>query len=190
MSPEQLEGMEADARTDVFGFGCVLYKMLSGRKAFQARSSASLLTAIMVSEPPPVSQLRSSIPAQVDAVIARCLRKNRDDRWQSAAELHDALAQIAPTAPSSQNVRWRWLTASALVTAVLVTADMARVASGRPARPARRSPQSRHKLPCCRCASSATWHRPIAILVWVSPTRSSLDWPSCDRSACGQRQPC
>ncbi len=122
MSPEQLEGMEADARTDVFGFGCVLYEMLSGRKAFQARSSASLLTAIMVSEPPPVSQLRSSIPAQVDAVIARCLRKNRDDRWQSAAELHDALAQIAPTAPSSQNVRWRWLTASALVTAVLVAA--------------------------------------------------------------------
>ena len=51
MAPEQLEGLEADARTDVFGFGCVLYEMLSGQKAFQARSSASLLTAIMVSEP-------------------------------------------------------------------------------------------------------------------------------------------
>jgi TolB-like protein len=122
MAPEQLEGLEADARTDVFGFGCVLYEMLSGRKAFQARSSASLLTAIMVSEPPPVGQLRPSIPAQADTVIARCLRKNPDDRWQSAAAVHDALTQIAATAPSSRNVRWRRFAAGAMVIAMLVTA--------------------------------------------------------------------
>ena len=122
MAPEQLEGGAADARTDVFGFGCVLYEMVSGRKAFHARSSASLLTAIMVSEPPPAGRLRPSIPAQLDAVIARCLRKNPDERWHSAAELHDALTHIAPTAPSSRNVRWRRLAAGALVTALLVMA--------------------------------------------------------------------
>ena len=122
MAPEQLEGAEADARTDVFGFGCVLYEMLSGRKAFQARSSASLLTAIMVSEPPPVSAQRPAVPAAIDAVITRCLRKRPDDRWQSAAELHDALSRIAPTAASSRRPRWQALSAAAVVAALLAAA--------------------------------------------------------------------
>ena len=62
---------DVDARTDVFGFGCVLYEMLSGRKAFQARSSASLLTAIMVSEPPPVKTTSSSWLPKIAATWAR-----------------------------------------------------------------------------------------------------------------------
>ena len=133
MAPEQLEGAEADARTDVFGFGCVLYEMLSGRKAFQARSSASLLTAIMVSEPPPVSGLRPSIPAGIDAVIMRALRKDPDDRWQSCAELHDALARIAPTAASSRSARWTGLAAAAIVAAISVAVWLAWRGAGPPA---------------------------------------------------------
>jgi TolB-like protein/tRNA A-37 threonylcarbamoyl transferase component Bud32 len=122
MAPEQLEGAAADARTDVFGFGCVLYEMLSGRKAFQARSSASLLTAIMVSEPPPVSALRPAVPAAIDAVITRCLRKRPDDRWQSAAELRDVLSRITATQPSSRRRHWKRLAAAAMVAALFVAA--------------------------------------------------------------------
>ena len=124
MAPEQLEGANADARTDIFGFGCVLYEMLCGRKAFHARSSASLLTAIMVSEPPPVSEQRPSVPAAIDTVITRCLRKDPADRWQSAAELHAALAQIAPSAPSSRQLRWRGAVVASFVAAMLVAAAL------------------------------------------------------------------
>ena len=120
MAPEQLEGADADARTDIFGFGCVLYEMLSGRKAFHARSSASLLTAIMVSDPPPVSEQLPSVPAAIDTVITRCLRKSPDDRWQSAAALHDALLHIAPSSPSSRQLRWRVIAAAVGVAATLV----------------------------------------------------------------------
>ena len=124
MAPEQLEGAAADARTDVFGFGCVLYEMLSGRKAFQARSSASLLTAILVSDPPPVGAQRPAVPAAIDAVITRCLRKRPDDRWQSAAELHDELTRITPAAPSSRRLHRTRLAAVAVVAALLVAAGV------------------------------------------------------------------
>lgn len=122
MAPEQLEGREADARTDVFGFGCVLYEMLSGRKAFQARSSASLLTAIMVSDPPPLSGQRPGAPPAVDAIVTRCLRKNPDERWQSAAELHDALARVAPAAAWPRHRGWKGLTAAVAIVAMVAAA--------------------------------------------------------------------
>ena len=119
MAPEQLEGRAADARSDVFAFGCVLYEMLSGRKAFQARSSASLLTAIMVSDPPPVSGQRPAVPGEMDAIITRCLHKHADERWQSAAELHAALTRVASTLPSKP--RFGWKGAAAVAAMVLVT---------------------------------------------------------------------
>ena len=120
MAPEQLEGAQADSRTDIFGFGCVLYEMLCGRKAFQARSSASVLTAIMVSEPPPVSVQRPAAPRAIDAVIARCLRKNPDDRWQSAAELGQALHRIQPSSSPFRHTGWRVVAAAALITALVI----------------------------------------------------------------------
>jgi TolB-like protein len=122
MAPEQLEGRDADARTDVFGFGCVLYEMLSGHKAFQARSSASLLTAIMVSDPPPLRSQRPGVPAAIDAIVTRCLRKNPADRWQSAAELHNALTRVSAAAVTPRRVRWKAVAAVAIVTTVLTAA--------------------------------------------------------------------
>ena len=91
MAPEQIEGAEADARTDIFAFGCVLHEMLTGHKAFEGKTHASLIAAILEREPPPVTTLQPLAPALVDAIVRRCLAKRADDRWQSAADLASAL---------------------------------------------------------------------------------------------------
>src|SRR6202007_3288963 len=87
MAPEQLEGREADARTDIFAFGAVTYEMATGRKAFEGKSQASLIAAILEREPPPISTVRSSGASALDRVVATCLAKKPDDRWQSARDL-------------------------------------------------------------------------------------------------------
>src|SRR5205085_10686088 len=95
MAPEQLEGKEADARTDIFAFGCVLYEMATGRKASSASSQASLITAIMSSDPQPVSSVQSATPPTLDRVVKTCLAKDPEDRWQSAGDLGKELRWIA-----------------------------------------------------------------------------------------------
>ena len=84
MAPEQLEGREADSRADIFAFGAVLYEMLTGRKAFEGGSQASVISAVMTREPPSVSGLA---PAALDHIIRRCLAKDPGDRWQTARDL-------------------------------------------------------------------------------------------------------
>ncbi len=85
MAPEQLEGRDADGRTDVFAFGAVLYEMATGKKAFSAASQASLITAIMSAEPPPISSVQPMSPPALDRVVKKCLAKDPEDRWQNAA---------------------------------------------------------------------------------------------------------
>jgi serine/threonine protein kinase len=87
MAPEQLEGREADPRTDIFALGAVLYEMATGRKAFEGKSQASLIAAILEREPPPISSSRALVPPGLDRVVATCLAKKPDDRWQSARDL-------------------------------------------------------------------------------------------------------
>ena len=91
MAPEQVEGREADTRTDMFAFGCVLYEMLTARKAFEGKTQASVVAAILEREPTPVATLRPLAPPLADAIVRKCLAKNADDRWQSAADLASAL---------------------------------------------------------------------------------------------------
>ena len=95
MAPEQLEGREADARTDIFAFGAVLYEMASGKKAFSGASQASLISAILRDEPQPISQAQPMSPAALDRVVKTCLAKDPDERWQSAADLKRELRWIA-----------------------------------------------------------------------------------------------
>jgi serine/threonine-protein kinase len=95
MAPEQLEGKEADARTDIFAFGAVVYEMATGKKAFAGKSQASVIGAIMSSEPPPISSLQPMTPPALDRVVKKCLAKEREDRWQSAKDLTDELQWIA-----------------------------------------------------------------------------------------------
>jgi serine/threonine protein kinase len=87
MSPEQAEGKPIDARTDIFSFGAVFYEMLTGKKAFDADSSAALLAAVLRDEPKPVSELRRDVPPELRSIVSRCLKKNSADRYASAAEL-------------------------------------------------------------------------------------------------------
>jgi serine/threonine protein kinase len=87
MSPEQLEGKDADARSDIFSFGAVLYEMATGRRAFEGKSQVSVMAAILEHDPPPVSALQPVAPPLFDDVIRICLAKNPDERWQTAADL-------------------------------------------------------------------------------------------------------
>lgn len=93
MSPEQLRGQVADAGSDIFSFGCVLYEMLSGTRAFPQTSRADLTAAILKEDPPPPDQ----IPANLEQALSRCLKKNKEQRFQSARDLSFALKMAAGT---------------------------------------------------------------------------------------------
>jgi eukaryotic-like serine/threonine-protein kinase len=104
MAPEQVEGLNADTRTDIFAFGAVLYEMLTGRKAFEGATQASLIAAILERQPAPTSQVQPLTPASLDHVIALCLAKHPDERWQSIRDVREELRWIAsaPSAPESR----------------------------------------------------------------------------------------
>jgi Tol biopolymer transport system component len=95
MAPEQLEGREADARTDIFAFGALLYEMATGRRAFEGKSQASLIAAIMERQPPPLATVVPLAPPALERVVRQCLAKDPDDRWQSAGDLKRELRWIA-----------------------------------------------------------------------------------------------
>ncbi|MGA7930998.1 MAG: protein kinase [Candidatus Sulfotelmatobacter sp.] len=94
MAPEQLEGKEADARTDIFAFGELIHEMVTGKPAFSGKSRATLIAAILTTEPPPVTQLQPLSPLGLERVIKKCLAKNPDERWQSASDLASQLKWI------------------------------------------------------------------------------------------------
>jgi serine/threonine protein kinase/Tol biopolymer transport system component len=92
MSPEQLEGKEADARSDLWALGCVLYEMATGKRAFEGKSQASLISSIMSTEPAPIAQVAPMAPPALDRLVRVCLAKDPADRIQSA---HDAKLHLA-----------------------------------------------------------------------------------------------
>ena len=97
MAPEQLEGKEADVRSDLFAFGAVLYEMLTGKRAFEGASQASVITAIMSVHPSPPSALQPMTPPALDRLVRTCLEKDADERWQSAHDVAAELRWIANT---------------------------------------------------------------------------------------------
>ena len=102
MSPEQVRGFSADARSDIFAFGCVLYEMVSGRRAFAAATSAETMAAILRDTPEPMSRTR--IVPGLDHVIARCLEKSPDERFQSARDLAFALKEMSGASSALRTV--------------------------------------------------------------------------------------
>jgi serine/threonine protein kinase/Tol biopolymer transport system component len=110
MAPEQLQGLPADARTDVFAFGCVLYEMVTGRRAFTGDTPASVIAAILEREPAPMAGGSDPIPVPVlDAIVRACLAKNPDDRWWSAHDVGVALARLGRVAePTAHPRASRW----------------------------------------------------------------------------------
>jgi hypothetical protein len=141
MAPEQVEGRPADARTDTFALGVVLYEMTTGRAPFQGASQASLTAAILTHEPPPLSSLIPTTPASLDRVVKKCLCKNPDERWQSANDLASALrwsgddstARHPTTGPTVSRARRRSVAAVAAVAvaATLIAAAVWAAGSGR-----------------------------------------------------------
>ncbi len=138
MSPEQLEGKETDARSDIFSFGAMLYEMITGRKGFEGSSHASLIAAVMSTNPPPVSTIQPMASPALDRVVRTCLAKSPDDRWQNAGDLGRELEWIAdsgsqagipaPIAAKRRNrERTAWLAAG--LAAALLLASLAWIAT-------------------------------------------------------------
>ena len=87
MAPEQVEAREVDARTDIFAFGVVVHEMATGKKAFEGKTSASVMAKILEAEPPSMASLQPMTPPQLDRVVKTCLAKDPDERWQTASDL-------------------------------------------------------------------------------------------------------
>ena len=95
MAPEQLEGKEADHRTDIFAFGTIVYEMVAGNRAFSGGSQASLISAIMSADPVPLSSTQAIAPPALDRIVKTCLRKDPEDRWQSSRDVTTELSWVA-----------------------------------------------------------------------------------------------
>jgi Tol biopolymer transport system component len=95
MAPEQLAGREADARSDIFAFGALVYEMATGRRAFEGTTAATVTAAILHTDPPAVSSFQPLAPTALDRIVARCLTKHADDRWQTARDLMLELKWVA-----------------------------------------------------------------------------------------------
>ena len=95
MAPEQVEAKEVDARTDIFAFGAVVYEMATGKKAFEGKTSASVMAKILEAEPPSMASLQPMTPSALNRVVKKCLAKEPDQRWQTASDLCGELKWIA-----------------------------------------------------------------------------------------------
>jgi Tol biopolymer transport system component len=128
MAPEQLDGKEADARTDIFALGAVLYEMITGRHAFEGKTKSSLIAAIIDRHPPPIATVQPLTPAALDRLVRTCLAKDPDDRWQTAHDVLLELRGIAETSAAlaqprvSRRAHALWLAACVAIAAGAVVA--------------------------------------------------------------------
>ena len=126
MAPEQIDGEDVDARRDLFAFGVVLYEMLTGKKAFEGKTQASLIAAILEREPASVSTIQPLSPRSLDRIVSRCLAKDPAHRWESARDVREVLSWIEDdsdtTAAVAKRPTWLpWAVAAVAVAASVVT---------------------------------------------------------------------
>jgi Tol biopolymer transport system component len=135
MAPEQLEGGQVDARTDIFALGAVLYEMATGKRAFEGKSKASLIASILTAEPQPISAIQPMTPASFDRLVRNCLQKDPDERFQSAHDVATELRWISEFSPAAAKVRgghfWAaWIVAAALLASTAMFAYLWRRGTG------------------------------------------------------------
>jgi len=102
MSPEQARGTEVDARSDLFSFGLVLFEMLTGTRAFAGSSTVAILDAVLHSAPPAVIRLNAAVPTELERIIERAIEKDRELRYQTAAEIRAELRRLQRDTGSRQ----------------------------------------------------------------------------------------
>jgi eukaryotic-like serine/threonine-protein kinase len=95
MAPEQIEGKEVDARSDIFAFGCVLYELLTGVRAFEGKSASTVMAAVLATAPRPISQVVPLTPPALERIVSRCLAKDPDERWQTIRDVASELRWVA-----------------------------------------------------------------------------------------------
>ncbi len=139
MAPEQIDGGKADERTDVFAFGLLLYEMLTGQRAFDAKSAAGVMAAILEKEPTPVSERAPGVPQTLEDIVRTCLAKDPADRWQSVRELKHALVWASRPAALPARGGWRAMALVVTVIALVVLAAAVVLLRGR-TQPGRPSP--------------------------------------------------
>lgn len=128
MSPEQIGGTEADARSDIFAFGMVLYEMVTGKRAFEGKTQASVVGAILAVEPPPVSSLQPTAPAALDGIVRLCLAKDPEERFQSIYDVKLQLRLLAESGSSTtsstqapaRGIRTAWIALAAAASAFVL----------------------------------------------------------------------
>jgi len=183
MAPEQLEGKEADPRTDIFALGTVIYEMVTGRKAFHGKSQVSLMAAILEHEPPSMSLAQPITPAALDRVVQICIAKDPDDRWQTAREVlrelkwsRDAAAESPASATAAPKSRRNWLWMVSLIGSVaagiILTVLAMRTPSqeARPVRFAIPSPSPSGNFGTALVAPFRQFHRMAGESQWWRPT--------------------
>jgi len=146
MSPEQVEGKEADARSDIFALGAVLYEMATGKRAFEGKSAISVASAILEKEPEPISKAQPLSPPALEHVVKTCLAKDAEERWQSAADVARQLhwisqsgsqAGVSALPVKARRQRWERVAWGAVVVGLLAAVVTLVVAALRPGPPLR-----------------------------------------------------
>lgn len=140
MAPEQAEGKPVDARCDIFSFGLILYEMLTGRRPFSGDTNLAMITAMLHEEPTPLSQIVSGLPAEVERVVMRCLRKDPQRRWQSMPDLKLVLEDLKEESSSgkfpltvARRFSFGWLAAGAII--MILTGFLIGLAVRKPTQP-------------------------------------------------------